>query len=124
MEATPSLDPIIELLITYNELNCSSIEELSEAPSALEFMRFVKQNRPFVIRGGASDWEATTTWNVSVLKDLLKGQSVNVAVTPKGYVIFHPASTEAEPSKKCRFSNSGRGRRSLVRETMGRTRAF
>lgn len=109
MQATPSLDPIVELLTTYNELNGSSIEELSEAPSALEFMRFVKQNRPFVIRGGASDWEATTTWNVLVLKDLLKGHSVNVAVTPKGYVnnvILHPAGADAEPSKKRRFSNS------------------
>lgn len=80
----PITDPITELLVTYSELNGSSIEELSEPPSALEFMRFVKLNRPFVIRGEALDWEATTTWNISVLKDILQGQSVNVAVTPRG----------------------------------------
>jgi jumonji domain-containing protein 7 len=80
-------DPIAELLTAYHELNSSNIDELSEEPSALEFMRFVARNRPFVIRGGALDWEATKTWNVSVLNDLLKDHPVNVAVTPKGYVV-------------------------------------
>jgi Cupin-like domain len=78
-------DPIIELLTTYWELNSSTIDELTELPSALEFMRYVALNRPFVVRGGASDWTATQTWDVGTLKRRLEGQSVNVAVTPKGY---------------------------------------
>src|SRR5271156_5023974 len=88
MDPSPAapLDPIIALLTTYNELNSSCIDELTEVPSPLEFMRYVARNRPFVIRGGASDWQATRTWNVQTLKALLEGQSVNVAVTPKGYV--------------------------------------
>ena len=83
MEEGP-LDPIIELLTTYNELNSPSIDEFREVPSALEFMRYVARNRPFVIRRGASDWKATRTWNVATLKELLQGQSINVAVTPEG----------------------------------------
>lgn len=85
-EVEPPVDPIAELITTYHELNSSAISEVSDSISALEFMRYVARNRPFVVRGGASDWEATQTWNVSRLKELLKGQSVNVAVTPKGYV--------------------------------------
>lgn len=80
----PDLDPIISLLTTYNELNSTSVDELAELPSPLEFMRYVACNRPFVVRGGAADWEATKTWDVATLKKLLEGQSVNVAVTPKG----------------------------------------
>jgi jumonji domain-containing protein 7 len=84
----PPSDPITELLTTYNELNPPTIPSLTTDPSALEFMRFVHLNRPFVIRRGASGWKATRTWNVSVLKSLLQGQHVTVAVTPKGYVWF------------------------------------
>jgi jumonji domain-containing protein 7 len=80
----PPNDPITELLTTYSGLNPSTIDELIEPPSALEFMRYVHLNRPFVIRTGAADWTATRTWNVSVLKGLLVGQDVNVAVTPRG----------------------------------------
>ena len=85
-EGQATTDPIAELITTYHELNSSVVEVISESISALEFMRYVARNRPFVFRGGASKWEATRTWNVSTLKELLKGQSVNVAVTPEGYV--------------------------------------
>jgi jumonji domain-containing protein 7 len=86
MNPTPAAprDPIAELLTTYAELNSSQIDELAKVPSALEFMRYVARNRPFVVRGGAEEWEATRTWGVSTLKRLLAGQSVNVAVTPRG----------------------------------------
>ncbi|QSZ37180.1 hypothetical protein DSL72_009274 [Monilinia vaccinii-corymbosi] len=83
MDPLPS-DPIAELLTTYNELNPSTITVLDEAPSALEFMRFVSSNRPFIVRGFASDWEATSTWSLSHLKSTLSAHQVNVAVTPHG----------------------------------------
>lgn len=86
-EEQPPTDSIAELITTYHELNSSVVEVISESISALEFMRCVARNRPFVFRGGASNWEATRTWNVSTLKEMLKGQSVNVAVTPQGYVL-------------------------------------
>ncbi|RDW88625.1 hypothetical protein BP6252_00657 [Coleophoma cylindrospora] len=79
-------DPIAELLISYDELNSPHIDVFDEVPSALEFLRYVARNRPFVVRGGASDWKATRTWNVSTLKRLLKDEKVNVALTPKGHV--------------------------------------
>ncbi|KAG9240571.1 cupin-like domain-containing protein [Calycina marina] len=79
-----TIDPTAELITTYNELNSPVIDELTEPPSALEFMRFVAKNRPFVVRGGASNWSAAETWNIATLKKWLKGQDVTVAVTPNG----------------------------------------
>lgn len=79
-------DPLAELIICYNELNGSIIEELDEEPSPLEFMRYVSKNTPFVVRGGATSWEASTTWNVRFLRETLAKQTVNVAVTPEGFV--------------------------------------
>jgi jumonji domain-containing protein 7 len=80
-------DPVAELITNYNELNSCIIEDLDEEPSPLEFMRFVARNTPFVVRGAAADWQATRTWNVEFLKDFLQDESVNVAVTPKGYIV-------------------------------------
>ncbi|KAI1503548.1 phospholipase A2 [Biscogniauxia marginata] len=77
-------DPIAELLKSYNELNPSSIDELDEEPSPLEFMRYVSRNTPFVIRAGAQDWTATQQWSASYLRSALAGHTVNVAVTPFG----------------------------------------
>ncbi|KAK3956486.1 cupin-like domain-containing protein [Pseudoneurospora amorphoporcata] len=77
-------DPIADLIVTYNELNSSFIEELHEEPSALEFMRFVARNTPFVVRGGAANWKATQTWTAEHLSNFLGDETVNVAVTPFG----------------------------------------
>ncbi|KAH6636912.1 cupin-like domain-containing protein [Chaetomium tenue] len=84
MEDLEPNDPIAELITNYHELNSSIIEELDEEPSALEFMRYVARNTPFVVRGGAADWQATRTWTVDYLKDFLGDELVNVAVTPTG----------------------------------------
>lgn len=81
-ENTP--DPIADLLIAYDELNNSFIDELDEEPSALEFMRYVAQNRPFVVRNGAGDWEAIECWDAAYLTEKLGDQGVNVAITPFG----------------------------------------
>ncbi|KLU88426.1 hypothetical protein MAPG_07412 [Magnaporthiopsis poae ATCC 64411] len=80
----PTIDPIEELITAYNELNSSAVDELDEEPSPLEFMRYVSRNTPFVIRRGASNWPAAKQWSVSFLRDALAGETVNVAVTPKG----------------------------------------
>jgi hypothetical protein len=78
------MDPIAKLLLTYGELNGAVITELDAEPSALEYMRFVALNTPFVVRGAASEWRATRLWNRTYLEDAMKNQTVNVAVTPKG----------------------------------------
>ncbi|KAJ4385944.1 hypothetical protein N0V85_007953, partial [Neurospora sp. IMI 360204] len=86
-------DPIADLIVTYNELNSSFIEELHEEPSALEFMRFVARNTPFVVRGGAANWKATQTWTAEYLSTFLGDETINVAVTPFGNAdapTFHP----------------------------------
>lgn len=79
------MDPLAELITTYNELNASVIAELDEEPSPLEFMRFVATNTPFVVRRGARHWPAIQTWNANHLLDALRGHAVNVAVTPYGW---------------------------------------
>lgn len=84
-----AVDPLAELLTNYNELNTSVVDELYEEPSPLEFMRYVSRNTPFVVRGGASDWNAIKTWDLGQLEKLLRDLTVNVAVTPKGFVNFH-----------------------------------
>ena len=84
MEPAVPPDPVVELLTTYNELNSSSIDELTEIPSALEFSRYVGRNRPFVVRQGARDWKAARIWNPKVLKERMRGMSDSVAVTPEG----------------------------------------
>ncbi|KAI5461073.1 putative phospholipase [Mariannaea sp. PMI_226] len=76
--------PLAELISTYNELNSHIVEELTEEPSPLEFMRYVARNTPFVVRGGALSWKACQEWNSAYLLKVLRDQSVNVAVTPFG----------------------------------------
>lgn len=78
------LDSIVELITSYNDLNSSSIEELDEDPSPLEFMRYVARNTPFVIRQGAREWSATKNWKAEYLLKALQGHHVNVATTPYG----------------------------------------
>lgn len=88
-EASFSADKSIENLIsTFNELNSNVIDEFHDEPSPLEFMRYVARNTPFVVRGGASSWKACHEWNSAYLLSALKGQYVNVAVTPYGYVLL------------------------------------
>lgn len=78
-------DAIRELLITYQELNGSVVEELHEHPTPLEFMRYVHRGRPFVVRGGVSDWPALQ-WTIEYLKQTMGDTMIQVAVTPSGSV--------------------------------------
>lgn len=75
---------IREHLQTYRDLNSSTIEELHEMPSALEFMRYVAQNRPFVVRRGAADFKACRVWDADYLRKTLQDSKVNIALTPHG----------------------------------------
>jgi jumonji domain-containing protein 7 len=84
----PALDPVSELITTYNELNGRDIEELDDEPSPLEFMRHVARNSPFVVRGAAAGWTATRAWDARFLREALLAASVNIAVTPDGYVLW------------------------------------
>lgn len=79
-------DHLADLVTTYHELNVTRVDELHEEPSALEFMRYVAKNRPFVVRGGAKSWKACRSWNAQYLSDVMKDAEVQVAVTPFGYV--------------------------------------
>lgn len=79
-----SLDQAIEeLLLSYQELNRNHVEELLQVPSPLEFMRFVRKGRPFVVRGAILDWPAVQ-WTVEFLESTMAGKPVKVAITPSG----------------------------------------
>jgi jumonji domain-containing protein 7 len=84
MIASSTDKAIEELIVSFGELNPGQVEELEEDPSPLEFMRSVARNTPFVIRGGASNWKAMRKWDADYLNAALSGQTVKVAVTPKG----------------------------------------
>lgn len=80
----PSSDPIADLITGYHELNAPVVDEFREEPSALEFMRYVAKNRPFIVRGGASSWKAREDWDAAYLADVMQDEEVQVAVTPYG----------------------------------------
>jgi jumonji domain-containing protein 7 len=89
-------DPIADLITAYHDFNATIIDELHEEPSALEFMRYVAKNRPFVVRGGAKGWKACESWDAAYLSDVMRSEDVQVAVTPYGYVAsektLHPST--------------------------------
>jgi jumonji domain-containing protein 7 len=77
-------DPLSELISTFYELNGAAVEEIPGEPSPLEFMRFVARNTPFVARGAAAGWSAVEMWDREFLLSAMRGERVNVAVTPRG----------------------------------------
>lgn len=79
-------EAVEDLLSDYHELNGSVITELSETPSPLEFMRFVKKGQPFVVRGAVLDWPAIQ-WTVESLENIMRDTAVHVATTPSGCAI-------------------------------------
>ena len=81
-------DTIEEAIRSYHDLNGQSVEEISE-PSALGFMRFVSQNRPFVVRKGCVDWPALRQWNCNYLVSALRDARIAVAITPHGFDIHN-----------------------------------
>lgn len=83
-EATTVEDALRELIETYHDLNPSSVDEVWEEPSALEFMQYVARNRPFVIRQGAALWSAVQQWSADYLSSAVGHCDVNVAITPSG----------------------------------------
>lgn len=79
-------EALADMVVSYHELNGQFIDQIHEEPSALEFMRYVAKNRPFVVRGGALHWPAVQRWSFKYLVEEMKDQYVNVAVTPYGSV--------------------------------------
>ncbi|KAK3107962.1 hypothetical protein LTR53_017962 [Teratosphaeriaceae sp. CCFEE 6253] len=77
-------EPLSDLITTYHELNAAVVDELHEEPSALEFMRHVAMNRPFVARRAAAEWTACERWDAAYLRRAMAGDEVKVAVTPSG----------------------------------------
>jgi hypothetical protein len=83
---SPPEDHVRALIDTYHDFNPSVVDELPLRPSPLQFMRYVARNRPFVVRRGASSWRAVQAWDAGYLRKVMSRKSVQVAVTPNGYV--------------------------------------
>ncbi|KAF1995538.1 Clavaminate synthase-like protein [Amniculicola lignicola CBS 123094] len=47
-------------------------------------MRYVARNRPFIVRQGADHFPARQNWNAKYLQEVMRDQTVNVAITPHG----------------------------------------
>jgi hypothetical protein len=77
-------EAIVSAINTYHELNAALVDELTEEPSPLEFMRLVASNRPFVVRKAAREWKAIQSWDAVYLLEVMGDASVEVAVTPQG----------------------------------------
>ena len=54
----------------------TSCEVLRKPPSASKFLSYIKENRPFVVKGGASNWSSTKTWTLEYLLKYLKNTKV------------------------------------------------
>lgn len=72
----------------YQSLNPSTVTELEDVPSPLEFARYVGSNRPCVIRGGARKQQlpALERWTDHYLVERLAEKALRISVTPSGYV--------------------------------------
>ncbi|XP_060552824.1 bifunctional peptidase and (3S)-lysyl hydroxylase Jmjd7-like isoform X2 [Ruditapes philippinarum] len=64
----------------------STVTEIDEAPSPLQFYRdFVAPNKPVLIKNAIDHWPALKKWTPEYLRDKIGDQEVTVAVTPNGY---------------------------------------
>ncbi|KAK4554411.1 hypothetical protein LTR86_008619 [Recurvomyces mirabilis] len=77
-------DPTASLIEAYHDLNANVVDEPEDEPSALEFMRYVANNRPFVVRKAAIEWQAFEKWDAAHLRKVMAGEDVKVAITPSG----------------------------------------
>lgn len=91
-------DVILSLVREYQSLNGIQIEYRDFPPTALEFSRILRSNRPVVFKGRNSffiayplgaiiDWPAMKMWsNPEYLREILGDQIISVAETPNGYI--------------------------------------
>ncbi|KAI9159591.1 hypothetical protein H9P43_008931 [Blastocladiella emersonii ATCC 22665] len=55
------------------------------APTALEFLRMVRNNQPVVFEGLATDWPALSKWTPEYLTAVMGDRSVTTSFTPTGF---------------------------------------
>lgn len=98
-------DVMIQLIREYQSLNDTGVDYRS-SPTALEFSRIVRSNRPvvftstsfgFVNIDSIAHWRALSKWNdPEYLREVMSDQMITVAETPNGYDLAQTLS------KKCR----------------------
>ena len=78
-------EQFVDVIKDYQELNSEVVDELYEEPSPLKFMRYVAQNRPFIVRKAATNWAACKSWTADHFTNRMGNCPIKVAVTPNGY---------------------------------------
>ncbi|BGP15044.1 hypothetical protein JCM10213v2_002999 [Rhodosporidiobolus nylandii] len=94
---SPAERQLRKLVRDYQSLNGSQVDELSAAPTPLEFSRFVAANRPVVVRG-AGEIAALDRWTDAYLIERLGQREVNISVSPKGNADSIVGGLFAEPA--------------------------
>lgn len=92
-------DVILQLIRDYQSLNSAQVEYRDSSPTALQFSRILRSNRPIVFRGliairvfitsieAISHWPALRKWNhPDYLRRTMGDRLITVAETPNGYV--------------------------------------
>ncbi|RMZ70672.1 phospholipase A2 [Pyrenophora seminiperda CCB06] len=65
-------DAVRDLILTYHDLNPSTVPVLTDPPSPLQFLRHIARNTPFVVRSGASDYAACRKWSATYLSTVMQ----------------------------------------------------
>ena len=86
MERKDFANHMVAFMTAYNLTNAPFIDILTQEPTPVQFLRYVAKNRPFVLKGGCSNWLALQKWNMEYLIQRMQGsEDVEIAVTPDGY---------------------------------------
>lgn len=65
----------------YQDLSSSTVEELHQTPSSIQFSQFVASNRPLVIRRRQQHQLALTTWSNEYLLRAMGDRIIDIAVS-------------------------------------------
>ncbi len=77
----------------------TKVDELTRAPTALEFLRtYVTESVPFVVRGVASEWACVQRWTSEYLEQRHGEMALTVSLTPDGYADAVTKGRFAQPT--------------------------
>ena len=66
------------------DLHPTCVDELHASPSALDFLRYVGKNQPFVVRNNPLDSRASQLWSPSYLCQQMGERPLSIACSPSG----------------------------------------
>ncbi|KNE67227.1 hypothetical protein AMAG_12298 [Allomyces macrogynus ATCC 38327] len=77
---------LCRLAETTRDLTCTpTCPRIEGTPTALEFLRHVRANRPVIFAGLAKNWPAMRKWTTEYLAKAMGETEVTISMTPTGY---------------------------------------